>query len=313
MQKHFSSLPLLLFLSIAGCATQKNDDFLDQYADTPDSALLSSTDWLIISAYSFNENGYKKEIKDLTPADGRRIKVHFSQDGQLNLSGGCNSATGIWNLTENQLKVSPLGSTRMMCEPVSMEMDAAALSLFSGRTITARVPSGLDNSLIRMQTDDNKYYVLQSINNQANNNHSYAGRYFSDDIFKKYLWTAVDNFNPALPTPIKTHGIFQALTLSLDNDQLTVNGLCGKIQFNASLNKNAINIGQSISANKACQDIKQLFANKSFTIQGQMMGDTPKIEFKGPKGSRLILKGKKKQQENMFQKGWKHLKTIKPW
>lgn len=294
MKKQLISLPLLLLLGITGCASQRNDEFLDRYADTPDRALLNSTDWLIISAHSFNENGHKQEIKGLTPRDGRRMTVHFSTDGRVSLSGGCNNAFGAWDLTGNQLKVSSLDSTRMMCDPEAMKMDEAALSLFSDHTIIANVPAGLDGSLIRMHTDDNKYYVLQSINNQSRNNHSYAGRYFSDNIFEKYLWTMVDNFDPALPTPIQTHSIFRALTLSLDNGQLGVNAPCGKTQFDAHLNKNTIHIGAVTLADQACQDIQHLFANKDFTIHGQMMGSSPKIEFKGQGDIQLTFKGKKK-------------------
>lgn len=45
------------------------------------------------------------------------------QANRISGSGGCNRYTGSYTLADNRLRIGPLASTRMMCDPVRMEQE----------------------------------------------------------------------------------------------------------------------------------------------------------------------------------------------
>ncbi|QRN41326.1 MAG: META domain-containing protein [Neisseriaceae bacterium] len=288
----------LIFLSCSllftACVTQKNDDFLDALALNPSSQMLTSTDWVIISGHSFNDNDIKTNLDSLLPNNGARAIVTFNNTGQISIRGGCNQLSGFWSLNDNVLKVSSLASTKMACEASLMDLDQAVQTLFSNKTITARVPNGLDNSLIRMQTNDNIYYVMQSINNIEKNNKSYAGKYFSDEVFQEYEWkltSALDHENNIL----LTNTPLQITTFSQEGQNMIVKSNCGKAIFNMNLVKNNLSIGNIISGADTCSKIDNALTNKHFYIKGEMIGKNPEIKFIGSNGDIISLKGSKKK------------------
>ncbi|MCV2503449.1 MAG: META domain-containing protein, partial [Neisseriaceae bacterium] len=194
-------------------------------------------------------------------------------------------------------KVSSLASTKMACDASLMNLDNAVQSLFSNKTITARVPNGLDNSLIRMQTNDDIYYVMQSVNNIQKNNKSYAGKYFSDDVFQEYNWkltSALDKEN----NTVLTNSPLQITTFNQEGQNLIVKSSCGEAVFNMNLVKNDLNIGNTVSGADNCSEISNALANKHFYLKGEMIGKDPEIKFIGKNGDVISLKGSKKKNND---------------
>jgi len=69
---------------------------------------------------------------------GSRITLEFSADGGLSGSSGCNRFSGPWTLAGGALRVGPLRTTRMACEPEVMQQEAAFLAALQGATVVRR-------------------------------------------------------------------------------------------------------------------------------------------------------------------------------
>ncbi len=65
------------------------------------------------------------------PSAPRAISVAFNAQ-QMNIITGCNRQSGTWQVTDHQLNVSPLVSTKMACAPDLMQLETFSAHLFSG-------------------------------------------------------------------------------------------------------------------------------------------------------------------------------------
>jgi heat shock protein HslJ len=54
-----------------------------------------------------------------------RATLFFLEGGQASSNGSCNRSTGTAEITGDPLKLGPLASTRMMCEPAASEQESA--------------------------------------------------------------------------------------------------------------------------------------------------------------------------------------------
>lgn len=119
---------------LAACATQPTPP--------PDPAgghplLTSQGAWRLVSASDAAGTA-------LIPA-GTDYRLQFV-DQRLNILGGCNRMAGGYAVTGNTLRVEALASTRMACEPMKMQNDAALSKLLDqslSMTTTRRQPPQL--------------------------------------------------------------------------------------------------------------------------------------------------------------------------
>jgi heat shock protein HslJ len=106
---------------------------------------LLGTSWEVIS---YN-NGREAVVSLLT---GTEISLNFGTDGQVSGNAGCNTYSGGYQAGGKELKVGPLGGTRMFCDKPAGVMDqekqylaalqSAATFEIAGNTLTIRDASG---------------------------------------------------------------------------------------------------------------------------------------------------------------------------
>ena len=94
----------LLFLAGFALVNLKNmGDELE--GSIPTVEYLSTTAWR------------PSHIGEMTLADDVELFVQFETDGEVAGFAGCNRFFGSYELTENTIKIGPLGTTRMACPP----------------------------------------------------------------------------------------------------------------------------------------------------------------------------------------------------
>ncbi len=82
--------------------------------------------------------------------DNAQSKITFDADGKVSGSGGCNRFRGSATMGGDQLKIGPLGSTRMSCTSALMDqetkfflaLEAARSFVFDGAFLRLRDESG---------------------------------------------------------------------------------------------------------------------------------------------------------------------------
>lgn len=75
--------------------------------------------------------------------DRRLVRLDFGADGRLTGHGSCNRLGAAYTLHGDTLKVGPIITTKMACEPLLMEQEDRILSALE-KAATARVrPDGL--------------------------------------------------------------------------------------------------------------------------------------------------------------------------
>ncbi|MDT0201103.1 META domain-containing protein [Nocardioides sp. AE5] len=67
------------------------------------------------------------EVKE--PVDGTEIGIEFTDD-EVRLQAGCNSISGRWTLSGDELNAGPMMQTEMGCDPPRMEQDAWLVRFF---------------------------------------------------------------------------------------------------------------------------------------------------------------------------------------
>lgn len=94
----------LLFLAGFALVNLKNmGDELE--SSIPTAEYLSATAWR------------PSHIGEMTLADDVELFVQFETDGEVAGFAGCNRFFGSYDLTENTIRIGPLGTTRMACPP----------------------------------------------------------------------------------------------------------------------------------------------------------------------------------------------------
>lgn len=69
-------------------------------------------------------------IGKLSIPEKANIFVQFKTDGKILGSGGCNRFFGTYDITENKIKFSPFGATRMACEKSVMDLEMTFMMVF---------------------------------------------------------------------------------------------------------------------------------------------------------------------------------------
>ena len=124
-----------LCAALAACTTQPAP--APEPAAGGDPLLTSHGAWRLVSASSAAGDA-------LLPAD-THYRLQFV-DQRLNILGGCNRMGGRYTVSGNSLRIEPLASTRMACEPSKMQNDAALTRLLEqplSMTATRRQPPQL--------------------------------------------------------------------------------------------------------------------------------------------------------------------------
>lgn len=104
---HFLPVYLLLSLSMLGaCTTQKK-------AMTTEKDIIQDTYWMLVSLEGEELQG---------PTDTRTAYIRF-EEGKPDVKGftGCNNFFGKYELNGDSVRLSKLGSTRMMCPVIEQE------------------------------------------------------------------------------------------------------------------------------------------------------------------------------------------------
>ena len=110
------------------------------YAAGPANPLIGS--WTV--------TGYNNGQQAVTsPAQGTTLTATFTAD-QISGSSGCNTYNGAYTLDGNTVKIGPLATTRMACEPAVMDQETAFLTALqaattveqNGANVTLRDASG---------------------------------------------------------------------------------------------------------------------------------------------------------------------------
>lgn len=298
MKRTFFVFTIWTTLLLAACATSKNDAFIDQMTQSPSSKLLTSSRWLVVSGHHFGAHSVKHKLKNLQPTSGERLLVEFDPNGHLSISGGCNQINGNWNLTGNQLSVSALSSTRMACEEHLMQLDKLAQQLFAEQTITVRVPAGLNQTLLRLETKDNFYFTMKATAQIEQNNLSYAGATLTDQ-WNNYLWKVTKTSNK------KGQALFPA-SVNLQNTDahhVVISGAqCQSllVPISASTLPNGhyeLSFGPpQETGNEASCDASYVRAlsRKKYHVIGTITDNKPSIQLHDDQGNQIELQGNKK-------------------
>ena len=298
MKKAFFAFTIWTTLLLTACASSKNDAFIDQMAQSPNSKLLTSSHWLVVAGHHFGEHSVKHKLKDLQPTSGERLLVQFDPNGRLFISGGCNQINGSWSLVGNQLSVSALSSTRMACEEHLMQLDKLAQQLFAEQTITIRVPAGLNQALLRLETKDNFYFTMKAAAKIEQNNLSYAGATLGDQ-WNNYLWKVTKTSNKEgqvlFPASVNVQ--------NTDANHVVISGAqCQSllVPLSTSTLPNGhyeLSFGPpQETGNEASCDASYIntLSGRKYHVIGKITGNKPSIQLHDDQGNQIQLQGSKK-------------------
>lgn len=90
---------------------------------------LQNYDWQLVSVT--NAAGNKAQEKLFTY--GKPLIVKFEQGGKISFKNTCNKMWGNYMLTNDNVIVGDIASTRMMCEPAGMAFDTLAPTTVQGQ------------------------------------------------------------------------------------------------------------------------------------------------------------------------------------
>ena len=137
MKKKFAFLFLMTIL-LSGCAGANP---------------LSDTSWELI-AYG--------PVNNPIPAEpGIFATISFSADSNLKGNVGCNSFSGPYQVSGNDLTTGPLMATLMACESARMEQESAVLMLLNGRLA---FESDGESLTITSEDGNSELYLLSTEN-----------------------------------------------------------------------------------------------------------------------------------------------------
>lgn len=116
-------LPTFCLLACAACNThtlQSNTTPMHQPVTISQNHLVGT--WRL---HTWTQNGtLQAPIKG---ADGEHLTIQFTQtDERIAVLNGCNFMSAPYRIEQEQLKIGPFLSTRKMCEPELMQVDALA-------------------------------------------------------------------------------------------------------------------------------------------------------------------------------------------
>jgi heat shock protein HslJ len=140
-------LALALAASLAGCATTTRTEI----ASSADSAVLEGTDWRLVAAPG------ESSLPDVGP--GVAI-LRFEAD-RFSLGGPCNSHTGGWARSGEQLRLggegAAIASTRRMCPPEIMNRETALM-----QAMMAPLTLGFDGPYLQLRAADGGVWRFDS-------------------------------------------------------------------------------------------------------------------------------------------------------
>lgn len=99
--------------------------------------LAAEVSWLLTSAASAGQ----QPIDALFADEDAPLQLRFD-NGQLQVSGGCNLLTGSYQVSADSLRVGPLAATRRACPAALMQADAAITAQLSAPLQVLAIDAG---------------------------------------------------------------------------------------------------------------------------------------------------------------------------
>lgn len=90
---------------------------------------LQHYDWQLVSVTNAAGNNAQEKLFTY----GKPLIVKFEQGGKVKFMNTCNSLWGNYMLTNDNVVVGDIASTRMMCDPAGMAFDALAPTTVQGQ------------------------------------------------------------------------------------------------------------------------------------------------------------------------------------
>jgi heat shock protein HslJ len=104
---------------------------------------------LALSACAAGSLGARFDGRDLVaeavndaPVSGTRPLTLRLENGRASGNAGCNTFSGSYKLSEERLEFGPLATTRMACDPASMEQEARFLATLAAVRSYSRYGNG---------------------------------------------------------------------------------------------------------------------------------------------------------------------------
>ena len=109
----FVLLSLFILTTLVACGSSGN------------SAALTDTSWKLVS--------YGSASNPTAAVPDAKTALTFDKDGKLSGSAGCNSISGDYTISGDQISFGPVISTLMACADPLMQQESAVLKMFSGQ------------------------------------------------------------------------------------------------------------------------------------------------------------------------------------
>lgn len=127
---------LMALALLAGCSTGEPASGASTTGPADPAPLLTAHTWLLTDA----TDAAGSRIDALFPRADQPLALAFA-DGRVQVSGGCNSASGNYRLSGATLEIDQMMQTQMACAAPLMDADAAITSRLTGTT-TLEVEAG---------------------------------------------------------------------------------------------------------------------------------------------------------------------------
>lgn len=145
-------------IAITGCQTTAGVTHPIQAVTLPlTDAKLQNYYWQLVSVTDLAGKSIKPELLN----QSKPLLVDFDKEGRVTFSNTCNRMWGNYILTNDNILVQNIASTRMMCYPESrMAFDAAAPSTLKGQF---KLTQDTQGSPILTVTDNNQISIFKPV------------------------------------------------------------------------------------------------------------------------------------------------------
>ncbi len=112
-------------------------------AQAPQNNLLSGTSWQLVAIYSANDSAFE-------PRNPEDYVLRFRSEGRLQIEADCNQAGAGWTVTNGEIELSGLVTTRKLCISPSlfnryiMALEQANSLQLSDERLIITTHSGID-------------------------------------------------------------------------------------------------------------------------------------------------------------------------
>lgn len=154
------ALPILTAtLTLSACHTMPNTTTTHPTAAVTlplTNAMLQRYDWQLISVTNAAGNQAQQKLF----VNGNPLIVKFSPDGQMRFVNTCNRMWGSYSVTNNNVVVSDIASTQMLCEPERMAFDTLAPTTVQGQF---KLTQNAKGELVLTVTSSNQINVFRPV------------------------------------------------------------------------------------------------------------------------------------------------------